>query len=173
MLIGEWTTVDKTSWGPGAWQEEPDKIHWIDPATDLDCLMHRGPGGHWCGYVAVGPDHPLYERGYSECGQTPPCEDYCEHTAEGLIRVHGGLTFASKCAESADPATGICHVAQAGRPEHVWWFGFDCAHSSDMSPRHRETLRSYGIRDYFEVYRDRVYVEAEVRALAAQLAAHQ
>src|SRR5437868_4216905 len=35
--------------GPGPWWDEPDKVQWIDPATDLDCLAVRGPFGAWCG----------------------------------------------------------------------------------------------------------------------------
>ncbi len=32
----EWTTVlDKATWGDGPWVDEPDKVHWIDPETDL------------------------------------------------------------------------------------------------------------------------------------------
>ena len=143
--IGEWTTVDKSAWGPGAWQDEPDKVHWIDPETDLDCLMVRHPSaGHWCGYVAVTEGHPFYEQDY----------DGPE------VEVHGGLTFSRFCAEGDDPAQGICHVPQPGRPDKVWWLGFDCAHHMDLSPG-----SPYGRGRY----RDRAYVENEVRRLAQQV----
>lgn len=170
----EWTTVDKSEWGPGPWQSEPDKVQWIDPATGFDCLLHRGPGGHWCGYVGVAEGHPLFGVGYSECPQH--CADgdswHCDHTPETMLRVHGGLTFAAECADSGDESTGICHVAAEGRPDHVWWLGFDCAHAFDASPARaaREIARGWTPMVTSEVYRDRAYVEAEIRSLAAQLA---
>ena len=165
-LIGEWTTVDKTGWGPGPWNGEPDKIHWIDEATDLDCLMHRGPGGHWCGYVAVAEGHPFFEMAYDELPLPKDEDGY-----KTYIDVHGGLTFASFCHEGDDPSRGICHVPQPGRPDRVWWFGFDCAHSQDLSPAMVARERAYGWSSLGEVYRDRAYVESEVRGLARQLAA--
>jgi hypothetical protein len=164
-VVGEWITVDKTGWGPGAWQDEPDKIHWVDAATDLDCLMVRQPRlGHWCGYVGVTEGHPLFGKGYDETYR------------EGYdLDIHGGLTFAAACSESTDPSRGICHVALPGRPDHVWWFGFDCAHSGDYVPSMVARERDAGMaRMSFElndIYRDRAYVEAEVRSLAQQLAA--
>jgi hypothetical protein len=162
--IGEWTSVDKSAWGPGPWQDEPDKVHWIDAESNLDCLMVRHPSlGHWCGYVGVTEGHPAFEKGYDDVD----------------VRVHGGLTFANACQESEDPATGVCHVAQPGRPDHVFWLGFDCAHGGDVSPgmqsRFRELAKTNPIFnesewDRFDVYRDRAYVEAEVIGLARQLA---
>lgn len=60
----------------------------------------------------------------------------------------------------------ICHVPEPGRPDNVWWFGFDCAHSGDLCPGYAGVLRTHGD----EWYKDRRYVEGEVRELAAQLA---
>ena len=34
-----WTTDVKSAWGPGPWQDEPDKEQWEDPATG-----YRAPG---------------------------------------------------------------------------------------------------------------------------------
>jgi hypothetical protein len=164
-MTGEWTTIDKSAWGHGPWEAEPDKIHWIDPETDLDCLMVRHTsGGHWCGYVAVTEGHPAFELDYDRVHELAPRDE------EGWssLRVHGGLTFADACRETGDPATGVCHVPEPGRPGHVWWFGFDCAHLNDLSPGHV----ALGLRQRLtDVYRDRAYVEAEVRSLAAQLKA--
>jgi hypothetical protein len=61
----------------------------------------------------------------------------------------------------------ICHVPLPGRPDSVWWLGFDCAHSGDFSPGYDSFLNSRG----YDVYRDREYVERECRKLAAQLKA--
>lgn len=148
--LKSWTTRDRSNWSSGEWDNEPDKIQWIDPITNLDCLMHRNHSGAWCGYVGLGPDHPLHGKSYWDFD----------------VKVHGGLTFANPCANTSDESHGICHVAAEGRPPHVWWFGFDCAHLND------ETPYQYGY-DFGEIkiYRDLAYVKREVESLAFQLAA--
>lgn len=154
--VREWTRtdIDKSGWGEGPWQSEPDKVQWVDEATGLDCLIHRQPrSGHLCGYVGVGPDHPWHGLNYEKVGAD----------------VHGGLTFSAACAESEDPSRGICHVAEPGRPEHVWWFGFDCAHGGDWSPSYASYANPIFARND-EAYRDRGYVETEIRQLARQIA---
>lgn len=164
-MSGEWTNIDKSTWGPGPWQDEPDKVHWIDPDTDLDCLMVRSPsGGNWCGYVAVTEGHPFYERDYSDCYGSADSE-----SEDRYLDVHGGLTFSDFCAETKDPGRFICHVPEPGRPEKVWWLGFDCAHAWDLSPAYA-AYPSWPNRPD-ESYKDRYYVEAEVRSLARQIKA--
>src|SRR5690606_18441494 len=162
-----------STWGDGPWQDEPDKKQWQDEATGLPCLAVRDPGGHWCGYVGVAPDHPWHGKDYDSCG---------------MLEAHGGITFASGCADQSEgrwrqmrglaeeyrreartyprgaaaqwltewlpvlndypawrehvAATSVCHVADAGEPDHVWWFGFDCAHCDDLSPKYS---RDYGL----------------------------
>ena len=136
---------------PGEWTQEPDNAHWIDPASDLDCLIVRSRTGALCGYVAVPPEHPLYGKGYLEPG----------------VDVHGGLTYADFCAEGSED--GICHVPAAGRPHKVWWFGFDCAHYMDKSPRDFDPAYKWGNEEGY--YRNVAYVTDEIRSLAQQLAA--
>lgn len=175
----EWTNVDKSDWGDGPWQSEPDKVVWVDPATDLDCMIHRGPSGALCGYVGVGPDHPWHGKKYNEVD----------------VDVHGGLTYANPCEESDDEADGICHVPAPGRSDDVWWLGFDCAHGFDFMPRmRRDEMR---LADLFEkegkreeaalfrsspmtksyglipapTYKTIAYVKAEVGSLAQQASA--
>jgi hypothetical protein len=151
--------IKKKEWGSGPWQDEPDKIHWIDPATDLDVLMVRHQEmGHWCGYVGVPEGHPAFGKDYDDVD----------------VDVHGGLTFADECNENADnPASAVCHVPFEGRPDHVWWLGFDCAHAYDRSPGMSSHLGALGLADlpYQGDYRDRAYVENEIRDLAKQLKA--
>lgn len=145
-------TRDKTSWGEGAWQTEPDKKQWQDEATGLPCLIVRNHMGALCGYAGVPAGHPAYGRQYDAL------ED---------IDAHGGLTFADRCQKNEDPAYGICHIAPAGEDD-IWWFGFDCAHFMDHVPG----MKSYGITVSSDnVYRDFAYVTAEVAALAKQLKA--
>lgn len=160
-MAGEWTTVDKSDWGPGPWQDEPDKIHWIDPDTDLDCLMVRNPsGGNWCGYVAVTEGHPFFGRDYDEC----------HAVGDEYLDVHGGLTYSDFCADTDDHSRFICHVPEPGRPDRVWWLGFDCAHLFDLSPGYAARYPQWPVGPD-EVYRDQPYVEAEVRSLARQIKA--
>lgn len=160
----------------GPWMNEPDKIHWVDEATDLDCLMVRNPMGAWCGYVAVAEGHPFFGVNYSGCPAS--CSErewgYCEHSPESRMRVHGGLTYADFCAESPlGEGHGICHTPLPGRPGRVWWLGFDTAHAGDLTPYDaayaaRENYR-YPWTTEGEAYRDVAYVKAECASLARQL----
>lgn len=143
---------------PGPWRDEPDKAQWVDEATDLDCLIVRNHMGAWCGYVGLPPGHPLHGKGYDEAD--PNYE----------LDVHGGLTYAAPCQE--DRAEGICHVPSPGRPGDVWWFGFDCAHSMDLTPSYDLNLHRTFLEGSQEhgIYRDVAYVRAECASLASQLA---
>lgn len=216
MQTREYRTIDKTAWGDGPWQDEPDKKQWRDEATGLPCLAVRGPGGHWCGYVGVGPSHPWHGKSYSAC-VSPERHEPHEGDAEGwhynctpggILIAHGGITFAGGCADQSEDrwrqmqgkvaeaqqeaqryprgdaaqwlaewgpvlgdyqawrermqATAVCHVAGDGEPDNVWWFGFDCAHSGDLSPKYAREGSS-------GIYRPLSYVEAECHDLAGQL----
>jgi len=154
-MAQEWTHVDKTAWGDGPWQYEPDKIQWVDSGTDLDCIMVRNEhSGHWCGYVGVPPEHPLHGKDYEEPD----------------VEVHGGLSFAAACEETAPEGHGICHIPEPGRPEDVWWFGFDCCHAGDLAPGIEARYKGVmDLSDRAAVYRDRVYVTGQCAMLAQQL----
>lgn len=148
---------------PGPWDTEPDKVQWIDEATDLDCLALRNRMGVWCGYVGLPPGHPLHGVTVNEID----------------FDVHGGITFyGSLCQEEADEGHGICHVPEPGRPADVWWIGFDCGHALDVCPAFVELESSFptNIRAsggmFRTVYRDLDYVKAETASLARQLADH-
>lgn len=140
----------------GPWDDEPDKVQWVDEATDLDCLAVRNSMGVWCGYVGVPPCHPAHGADYTDLD----------------VDVHGGLTFASSCNEEAeDEGHGICHVPLPGREANVWWLGFDCGHVGfDVIPaflKHDVNLPKSG--RFASVYRNLDYVKAECASLAAQL----
>lgn len=154
-MIRVWNTQDKSDWGQGPWQNEPDKAQWIDDDSNLDCLIVRNHSGALCGYVGVPESHPFYEKHY--------------HDTDTLA-AHGGITFADFCADDGDEARNICHTGQVANAK-VWWFGFDCAHACDLSPK---VLKDFpDLRPLFghDVYRDFDYVKAECRKLAAQLKA--
>lgn len=99
--------VDRTKFGSGPWDDEPDLIEWIDPATSRQCRIERPPLGHLCGYVAVAKDHSWFE--VDDCRVEPHPE------------VHGGLTY-------SDHKDG---------DSSLWWLGFDCAHLGDLVPASR------------------------------------
>ena len=147
----------KSRWALGPWQDEPDRIEF--PHAGLDCLLHRGPSGAWCGYVGVKPGHPWHGVGYSTCPISCGV-NYCDHRPEHRLDVHGGLTYAAACGGH------ICHRSAAAEPR--WWFGFDCAHAGDISPAYQNIAV---FTDLGEVYRDVAYVQGETERLAEQLAA--
>lgn len=163
----EYRTATKEDWGPGPWQDEPDKAQWVDEATGLDCLIVRNQSGALCGYVGVPNTHPWHGIGYGQC-LTGCDETYCSHTPGSYVEVHGGLTFADACDDrpGRPESVGICHLPLPGRPHDVWWFGFDCNHAWDLAPayaRYREAV-------WDEVYRTQEYVQSECATLAQQLA---
>lgn len=173
----------KSEWGPGPWQQEPDIKRWHDIKTWLPCIIRRGPVGALCGYVGVPPGHALHGKGYGdaikETEQTRamlerPVGNHgiiplmCSGLAgEGrialdvLLDCHGGCTYAGKRLDTIEK-------------DAFWWFGFDCAHAGDIAPWADAALRSIGhepSRRGGEVYRTMDYVIDECTKLASQLAA--
>jgi hypothetical protein len=74
----------------------------------------------------------------------------------------------------------ICHVPEPGKPDDVWWFGFDCAHAFDRSPGMDAFLKITGFEwpehpeqpVYFRrTYKTLAYVQERANALAEWLAA--
>lgn len=185
------TFVDRTGWGDGAWNSEPDKIEFRDETTGYPCLIVRNRSGALCGYVGVPPQHPLHGLEYSKPtpllklpedttigkrGVIPVMLGMLSGTTDNLspdvyFDVHGGITFSGACQEGGH----ICHIPEPGEPDNVWWFGFDCAHANDLCPEmvafrtkhmpeHLKTFES-------DVYRDVSYVKGEIASLAQQLKA--
>lgn len=168
----QYTTQDKSEWGRGPWQDEPDKLQWVDQTTGLDCLVVRSNLGALCGYVGVPSEHPWH--GIDYCGRadgqpTDP-DDYMddwESRIDSRIEAHGGLTYSAACQEGETESEGICHVPLPGRPADVWWLGFDTAHSGDLVPG----MHARGLEFGDETYRTVGYVQRECARLAEQLAA--
>ncbi len=134
----------------GPWHNEPDREEFTQ--SGLHCLLHRAPLGHWCGYVAVPPRHPLHNK------------EWDHGDCESKLEVHGGLTYSEMC-------TGpVCHVPPPGEPENVWWFGFDCAHSGDLIPSMAISIVTGKWKEY-DTYRDINYTREQTKHLARQLAA--
>jgi hypothetical protein len=141
---------DKSEWGPGPWQDEPDLVEFRH--VGLPCVIRRHEEwGQFCGYVGIPPTHPDHGKKYDDVN----------------VDVHGGLTFASECSEVA------CHVPAPGEPDAFFWFGFDCGHAFDLSPGLKAlTHRAIGPDrvDLGEVYRDLAFARHETEWLAEQLA---
>jgi hypothetical protein len=160
METKQYTTIDKSEWNRGPWDNEPDKLQWQDEATGLPCLIVRGPHGALCGYVGVAEGHKYFGKDYNDVD----------------VEVHCGLTFGNMCQAGADEDTHICHVPGPGEPDHVWWLGFDCAHAGDRSPGYEHLTQRGGPipcswnTSGFEEYRELPYVKNQVAALARQLA---
>ncbi|GBQ39043.1 hypothetical protein [Komagataeibacter europaeus] len=153
MQTREYHTVDKQPFGPGPWDNEPDKTQWQDKATGLPCLIKRNPElGILCGYVGIPPQHPLYGLTYDDMPDAV-------HEA-----AHGGLTFTGGCSHG-DEATSICHIPDDGEPDTVWWLGFDCGHWGDLKPVFAQMKRHSPRGDY----RDRAYVEGVCARMAQVL----
>lgn len=145
--------MDKSGWGEGPWQDEPDRAEWRH--AGLPCLAIRNRLGAWCGYAAVPRSHPYYGM----------------HHEMTDLDAHGGLTYTGLC------HGGICHVPAPGEPDDVWWFGFDCAHAFDFTPALNEIPEIVALRaqyhtppEWEDVYRPLAYVQAETNKLAEQLA---
>lgn len=177
--------IDKSQWGDGPWQSEPDKRFWTH--NGFACLILRAPNsGALCGYLGVLPDHPWHGKDYDRI----ECE------------CHGGLTF------SALPNDRRVFIPEGKHPDeaafikqltkepgdfttlgvyadwlteqsredearllrnrsNIWWIGFDCAHAFDLCPgfdwRHRHLQN-----EHYDVYRTFSYVVSEVERMARQ-----
>lgn len=154
------------------WLNEPNELDFTDDTTGFPCAMRRNHGGAWCGYVGVPEGHRLFGKSYSNNVVLPggfldsPREmdsdfgvmelliadpakitpERCEIHLALAVRCHGSLTFSD---------------AAWWEPENKnWWFGFDCSHSGDLSPKYP---------NHGGTYRDVEYVKAQCHRLAIEL----
>lgn len=169
---------DREGWDAGPWDDEPDKVVWVDDATQLDCMIVRNRMGALCGYVGVTPAHPWHGLGYGSCAEgcltvDVDATEYVEgcgyeHAVDAKLEVHGGITFAAACHGV------VCHKHDDESAGPTWWFGFDCAHAWDVMPAMAARERALGLGPLSgenDVYRDMDYVIGECESLALQLTA--
>ena len=143
MTTLEETTIDKSTWGDGPWQDEPDKKRWRDESTGYPCEIFRNyEVGNLCGYVGVPHNHPAFKQDYETVD----------------VHCHGGLTY-----------SGFDKEVVPGEEERVWWLGFDCGHFGDTMPGIAAHISLEKLRDTQSRYKDFSYVEIECRELAKQL----
>jgi hypothetical protein len=143
--------VDKSKWGDGPWQKEPNQSSFVETNTGYHCYCVREMhAGHWCGYVRVPRSHSWY--GFEEFTLVP-------------VSVHGGLTW-SRNYSPFKPAK-----------EGGWYFGFDCGHGSrDYQPGRVAFFKSLGTPESEydptpDAYRDLNYVREQCLLVAVQLKA--
>jgi hypothetical protein len=153
--------IDKSKWSNGPWNDEPDHVEFRHKG--VPCILHRNSMGAWCGYAAVEPGHPWHGLDYQ--GRYDDETDKYVESPASAVEVHGGLTYADKCQGD------ICHVAQPGEPDDVWWFGFDCGHGGDTVPGMMAHRAQFPALFGGGEYRDLAYVRAQAESLADQLIA--
>lgn len=176
---------------PSPWDNEPNRLNWKHKG--LECMIIRSaPFLSLCGYVGVKKGHPLFGVGYGE--ENPALKerleqrlkepsdldkaglgvllalitDNVEARPDFVFKVHGGLTYSNKC----DGV--ICHMDDQ-QGEETWWFGFDCAHCNDLTPKSAALFATNrgGLLAGHGTYRDINYVKSECENLADQLIALQ
>ena len=134
--------ADRSGWRPGPWDDEPDKVQWIDAATGLHCIALRA-ASHWCGYVGLPAGHPWRD------GEAP-------------MQVEGVRAEINYGPHPCDGDGMICH--DVDHDDDVHWLGFDVASGS------REPWACLGVREPAwnaeRPYHDIAYVRVATMNLA-------
>jgi hypothetical protein len=172
--------MDKSRWGDGPWQNEPDELDWIDERTGLRCHILRHPEmGQLNGYVGVPASHVLYGWQYDDHIRLRP--DFLEGASDqvGIIDMFcyalgGGDKHGTIPVGLALKAhQGVNFSGNADFDDSLWWFGFDCSHAWDYAPGFVADLRrtTPAVDDFYkpEKYRTIEYVTKECEGLAFQL----
>lgn len=150
------------------------KKDWITEAG-LRAVVLFVNESHHCGYVELWENHPLEGIDYDQpipgdktdidslsLGRKSPLAaigaynletNNFDHRPDIIFDVHGGITY-SGWASDEEPYP----VADSTR----FWYGFDCAHATDVVLR----VRSF---DRDATFKDLNYVAAECESLAKQL----
>lgn len=84
-----------------------------------------------------------------------PSEDLLDGVDIDSISVHGGVTYTSQ----EMPGRGFSH-------KDLMWIGFDCCHMYDFVPGMAASYPNHRINT---IYRNREYVENEIRRMISQL----
>ncbi len=143
--------ANRSKWSKGPWDDEPeDHVHWVDLETGLDCLAMRNDTGEWCGYVGVPRSNKCYGENTSGTNVLG-------------IEIHGGVTYAS----SSSMDDYRIRPFLKGRPEVVWWIGFDTGNLRDACPGRDKPAAK---RMWQPIYRDLDFMRREITGLAEQLA---
>ncbi len=157
---------DKSGWGDGPWQGEPDRVEWREGS--YKCLVLRNQLGALCGYAAVPPGHACYGLEYDALN-------------EAGVDVYDGLSYSS--AAGIESPVGHVELVSGRIAGDEWWVGFSCTnYMRDVLPKHeavRRELERQGAPKWPEwpadspfgprSYKDLAFVMVEVRRLVAAL----
>ena len=153
---------------PGVWNDEPDRIDFIEPTTGYRCLLNRNASGSWCGYVFFPADEE-YTTGMDTMKKAIDANTHFRRFADSLT-VHGGATY-SKMLIRVDQALidadvensfdGHIMPLEFDPNEVLSAVGFDCSHAWDYMPYVQAALTESGAEPSktFEkcIYRDMNY----------------
>lgn len=176
MALQVYHNPDRRPADDGPWNDEADKVAWVDEGTGLGCIMLRQRNGTMSGYVGVGSDHPLF-------GFEP------DAVPDEVSRsVHGGITYGKPCevnrferrahGRPRQERYTVCHTTwvrtvqdyrtvqttQDEFHEDLWWLGFDTDHPGDLVPNARR-----GPHTDRDIYRDQAFVYGHCVELAKRL----
>jgi hypothetical protein len=158
--------IDRSLWGKGPWDGEPDREQWSDSMTGYPCLAIRCDIGVWAGYVGVYPEHPAFgERADDVPG------NICDFSYTDEIRfIEPPPIDAHAVVDVDDPKESILSVVRM--PEYLWWFGFDFAHGGDLIPSMHAILNK-AVKPCGEkqlgTYKDLAYVKKTAATIALSL----
>lgn len=102
--------LDKTLWGDGPWQSEPDEFSGLYKKHIYYGL--RNNQGCWCGYVLISDNNPLLKDCFNDEGSY----------MDIAIDVHQGVTYCNRKRRK-----------DLDQKKHIW-VGFDCCHYDDHWP---------------------------------------
>jgi hypothetical protein len=132
------------------WETEPSHLDF--EAEGLPCAMRRCIYGSWCGYVGVGPEHPLYGLPYNHPLKLPSSwfEGRTFDQGVGPFDIFMHALSGAKSIDDACPISIAFHVHGGCNwtddhvphqdPDGRWWFGFDCGHAGDYMPGKSESV---------------------------------
>jgi hypothetical protein len=154
--------LPKAKWGPGPWQDEPDRVDFEHAGLPCAIIRNLHVTGSLCGYVGVPDSHPWWGKDAHTCVATPQCPeppppDFEQWAKDGMpVPPEGSRWRASmqeptwSCGHTIGSMVsvhgGITWASTAyfqtksAYMDH-WWFGFDCGHAGDVSPMMKATLK--------------------------------
>lgn len=135
--------IDKSTWGPGPWQDELDHREW--EYKGFHCILDRTPQGSFMGLVGVGWSHPWFGLDYTVINR--------------YVAVHGGLTYSELGLSGSWWLMFHCAHRSDYTPHGVW---------QKVIYQGAETVFYSPLQDPSQ-YRDFNYVTGQTELLARQL----
>lgn len=144
--------IDKTLWGDGPWQNEPDELRFEYKGYTCELRRNIFVTGAWCGYVFM----------KSTCKAST--DD--KYKASQLIKVHGEITYAYL---GIDDSTG----------EEICILGFDLGHLNDLMPLKQTNTgminllnsltEAKGTYAFKKIYRTMKYAKKQCESMVDQI----